>query len=181
MSENIKGYNKNLNPERIKKIKMILTDVDGVLTDGSLMLGDGELELKSFNVHDGFAIYLAKRAGLKVGFITGRTSRAVERRAKELGIDVLYQGELNKRIPYEKVKSEYELDDDEIAFIGDDFLDLVILKKVGFSASVANAREEVKRHVHYVTSAKGGDGAFREIIDLILKEKGLWEDVTGSF
>jgi 3-deoxy-D-manno-octulosonate 8-phosphate phosphatase (KDO 8-P phosphatase) len=161
--------------EKIIKIKMLLMDVDGVLTDGSIILGNNGIELKIFNVQDGMGIDLAKRAGLLVGIITGRVSEAVARRAKELNMDEISQGSYNKLEPYENIKLKYNLSDNEIAYIGDDILDISILKKCGLKITVTNGREEVKRICDYVTKASGGNGAVRETVELILKGKGIWE------
>lgn len=150
-------------------------DVDGVLTDGGIILGSNGIELKVFNVQDGAGVTMARRAGLKVGILTGRESEAVTRRAEELRFDVVSQGHFNKLSEYDRIKIQLNLNDAEIAYIGDDILDLSVLKQVGFSVAVANARPEVKPVVDYVTTADGGHGAVRETIDLILKTQNKWE------
>ncbi len=155
--------------KKISKIKMILMDVDGVLTNGEIIYSSSGDELKIFNVQDGMGITLARKAGLKTGIITGRMSALVERRAQELKIDVVSQGNFNKLPEYEKVIRDFELKDEEVCYIGDDVLDLPILNRVGFSVAVANARDEVKAVCDYVTVAEGGKGAVREVIDRILK------------
>ncbi len=154
--------------DRLKNIKMLLLDVDGVLTDGSIIYTSNGAELKIFNAHDGYGITKAIESGIRVGIITGRSSEAVERRAKELGIVDLYQGSVDKMTPYKELKEAYSLRDGEIAYIGDDMFDIPLLSEVGFSAAPTSARREVKRVVHYVTKASGGNGAVREVIDLIL-------------
>lgn len=164
---------------KIKPIKLILMDVDGVLTDGGIILGSNGFEMKIFNVQDGAGVTLARKAGLKVGIITGRESEAVARRVQELKMDVVSQGHFNKLGEYERIKNEMNLDDSEIAYIGDDILDLCILERVGFAAAPQNARPEVKSQVAYVTRANGGNGAVRELIDMILKEKGLWDQAVS--
>ncbi len=153
---------------KMSKIKMILMDVDGVLTDGSIILGSNNIEIKAFNVQDGLGITLARLAGLKTGIITGRKSDVVEHRAKELKFDVLSQGSFNKYPEYLLIKKQYNLNSEEICYIGDDLLDIAILREVGFSAAPANARDEVKAVCDYVTVAKGGYGAVREVVDKIL-------------
>ena len=153
---------------KMSKIKMILMDVDGVLTDGSIILGSSGTEIKSFNVQDGLGITLARLAGLKTGIITGRKSEVVERRAKELKFDVLSQGHFNKYPEFIRIKNEYKLSNEQICYIGDDLLDIAILREVGFSAAPTNARDEVKAVCDYVTVAGGGHGAVREVIDKIL-------------
>jgi len=154
--------------DKLKKIKMLLLDVDGVLTDGSIIYTSNGTELKVFNVHDGYGITKAIASGIRVGIITGRQSEVVERRAKELGIVDLYQGSVDKMTPYEEIKKVHNLRDEEVAYIGDDMFDIPLLSKVGFSAAPSSARREVKRVVDYITKASGGNGAVREVIDLIL-------------
>lgn len=157
---------------KLKKIKMILMDVDGVLTDGSVIYTDKGTEIKSFNIQDGMGITLARKTGLLTGIITGRQSTMVTRRAEELKIDIVSQGSFNKLEPYLEIIKKYNLNDDEICYIGDDIVDMLILNRVGFSAAVANAREEVKAVCDYVTVFSGGHGAVREVIDLVLKRQG---------
>ncbi len=155
--------------KEIKKIKMILMDVDGVLTDGKIIFTSDGTELKEFNIQDGMGITLARMAGLKTGIITGRESIMVQRRAEELKYDIISQGSFKKFARYEEIKKQFGLSDDEVCYIGDDLPDIPILKKVGFSVAVANARDELKKIAHYTTTLSGGEGAVREVIDLILK------------
>lgn len=166
--------------QKLQQIKMILFDVDGVLCSGDISYLDNGAEIKTFDVQDGMGITLARLAGLKTGIITGRKSEAIERRAEELKIDVLKQGSFNKLDPYSEVKEEFGFDDKEICYIGDDLLDMPILNLVGFSVSVPNAREEVKAICDYVTVSKGGRGAVREIIDLILKRQSKFDQLVES-
>jgi len=161
--------------DKINKIKLILMDVDGVLTDGGIILGTQGIEVKIFNVQDGAGITMARRVGLKVGILTGRTSEAVSRRAEELHFDIVSQGHFNKLNAYTQIKKQTRLADEEIAYIGDDILDLPVLRQVGYSVAVNNARSEVKQAVDYITSASGGKGAVREVIDLILKAQNKWQ------
>jgi len=158
--------------QKLSKIKMILFDVDGVLCNGDITYTDSGSEIKTFDVQDGMGITLARMAGLKTGIITGRKSGIIERRAKELKIDYLSQGSFNKLPAYEKILKESGIDESEICYIGDDILDLPILDRVGFSVAVANGREEVKADCDYITVARGGRGAVREVIDIILKRQG---------
>ncbi len=146
-------------------------DVDGVLTRGEITYTSSGEEIKVFDVQDGMGITLARMGGLKTGIITGRRSQMVERRANELEIDVLKMGGFHKLEPYEAVKAEYGLTDEEICYIGDDVLDMSILKRVGFSVAVANARDEVKAICNYVTISNGGEGAVREVIEKILERQ----------
>ena len=162
---------------KLLKIKLILMDVDGVLTSGDIIYSSNDEELKKFNIQDGMGITLARKAGLKTGIITGRFSEMVKRRAEELKFDIISQGNFNKLKPYEEIRDQFKLDDEEIAYIGDDFLDLCILKRVGFSVAVANARDEVKAICDYITIATGGNGAVREVIDKILKRQGKLFDI----
>jgi 3-deoxy-D-manno-octulosonate 8-phosphate phosphatase (KDO 8-P phosphatase) len=166
--------------QKLAKIKVLLFDVDGVLTTGNITYTDAGHEIKSFNVQDGMGITLARLAGLKTGIITGRKSKIVERRAKELKVDFLSQGRFNKLPAYQKIVSENGLDHSEICYIGDDILDLVILNRVGFSVAVANAREEVKAECDYITVATGGNGAVREVVDMILKRQGKFNVLLES-
>jgi 3-deoxy-D-manno-octulosonate 8-phosphate phosphatase (KDO 8-P phosphatase) len=162
-------------PNNILDIQLILMDVDGVLTNGKIVYTSNGEELKEFNVQDGMGITLARMAGLKTGIITGRHSPMVAKRAKELKFDVISQGHFNKLPEYEKIKKELNMDDSQIAYIGDDLLDIPILKRVGFSIAVANARDEVKAVCNDVTIAAGGNGAVREMIDKILKRQNKME------
>lgn len=167
--------------EKIKKIKLLLLDVDGVLTDGSIILGNSNLELEFFNVQDGMGIKLARAGGLTIGIITGRTSNIVKKRADELNIEIMYQGQQDKLPAYEQIKNDFRLSDDQIAYIGDDLPDLKLLKKAGLSIAVNNACEEIKTAVDYVSQRPGGKGAVREVVELILKSQGKWEELMQQF
>jgi len=159
---------------KIKKIKLLLMDVDGVLTDGSIIYNSAGEETKAFNIQDGMGITLMRMAGLKTGIITGRRSAMVERRAGELKYDVVDMGHFDKLPRYRHILEQMGLRQDEVAYIGDDVQDLCILKRVGFSVTVANGRPQLKERVDYVTAAEGGKGAVREVIDLILYHQGKW-------
>ena len=148
-------------------------DVDGVLSDGAVVLG----EIKVFHSQDGMGLDLAKRGGLLTGLITGRISYGVARRARELKMDEVAQGSYNKVEPYQSIKTKYNLTDHEIAYIGDDLLDIGILRRCGFSIAVANAVDEVKKICDYTTYRTGGNGAVREVVELILKTQGKWRSV----
>ena len=167
--------------EKIRAVKMLITDVDGVLTDGKLYyLGNG-VEAKSFDVKDGFIIRLAIKLGLRFGIITGKMSSIVERRAKELGIEEVHQGYFDKLTIYEGIKKRQGLEDKDIAYIGDDLFDLGVLTSVGFSACPSDAAPEVKEVVDYITEKPGGKGAIRELIELHFKAKGQWDDIVKGF
>lgn len=167
--------------DRARKIKMIIMDVDGTLTDGSiLVLPDGE-ELKSYNVRDGAGILLAHLAGLKTGIITGKTSKPLEKRAERLKIFVLYQGILHKKKVLSEILDTHKLESDEIAYIGDDFGDLEVLKSVGLAGAVGDAHPEVKKHSHFVSNHPGGKGAVREFIEFILEAQDKWAEIEENF
>lgn len=157
-----------------------MLDVDGVLTTGEITYGkldnsNEPVEIKSFDVHDGYGIVQAIEKGINVGIITARNSRVVQLRAQELGIEDLYQGSFNKMGAYDDVRKKYDVDHHEVAYMGDDLFDMPVLERVGLSAAPASARPEVKRKVDYVAEAPGGRGAVREFIDLIFKAKGFAE------
>lgn len=163
--------------DRLKRIRLILTDVDGVLTDGRLAkLPHGD-ELKFFSIYDGLGIRLAQKSGIEVGFVSGRKSRQVAARAAELDVKLILQGVGDKLQTLENICWERGLNADEIAYMGDDLPDIRLLQKVGFSAAPANAVSAVKDRVHYVTVTKGGKGALREVIELVLRAQGKWEEV----
>ena len=160
---------------QLKKIKLIISDVDGVLTDGTIMKGGGNMELKRFCVQDGTAVAMVKAAGFDLAFISGRYSQATEIRMKELKISDVYNGTLNKLVPYRELKKKYQLKDDEIAYIGDDLIDIPVMEKVGLPAAVQNAYPDVKEKAVFVTKTRGGEGAFREFIDWMLMELGTYK------
>ena len=170
-----------MSEEKIKKIKLLLLDVDGVLTDGSIILGESNYEQKIFNIKDGLGIKLALSSGIEIGIITGRTSEAVRKRAEELEIKILYQGQPDKLKAYDQIKSDLGLTDDQIAFIGDDLNDLKLIQRAGLSCTVNDACDEVKAEVNYVTIRPGGKGAVREVIEMILKRQGKWETLIQKY
>lgn len=162
------------NTERARKIKMIIMDVDGTLTDGMLfLLPDGE-ELKAYNVRDGMGILMARLAGFKTGIITGKTSKALEKRAKRLRIVELYQGILDKSKALAEILHRHNLSSEEVAYIGDDLGDLEVMKEVGLSAAVADAHPEVTKNCHFISRHDGGRGAVREFIEFILSAQDKW-------
>jgi 3-deoxy-D-manno-octulosonate 8-phosphate phosphatase (KDO 8-P phosphatase) len=156
-------------------------DVDGVLTDGRIWLQswpDGTAhEIKGFSAYDGAGLKLARAGGLRTGVITGRESAATTRRAKEAEMEFVFQGRGEKLPAYEEILRSAKLKDEEVAYIGDDLPDLPILSRVGLAIAVANAVSEVKRAAHYVTKASGGNGAAREVVELLLKSQGKWNSV----
>ncbi len=158
---------------RAKKIRMLLLDVDGVLTDGRIILDNQGNELKAFHVRDGHGIKLAQRAGIIIGIITGRKAEVVNLRARELGIQEVHQGALDKITVYEGILERYGLRDDEVAYIGDDIVDADIMRRVGLAVAVADADPAVRPVAHMTTRAAGGRGAVRETIDLLLAGRGV--------
>jgi 3-deoxy-D-manno-octulosonate 8-phosphate phosphatase (KDO 8-P phosphatase) len=157
---------------KAKEIRLLLLDVDGVMTDGAIILDSAGNELKAFHVRDGHGIKLAQRAGITIGLITGRSSAVVERRAKELGITEVHQGVHDKLAVYEALIARLGFADREVAFMGDDIVDMSILKRVGLAVTVPDADPSVLPHADMVTSVPGGRGAVRELINLILKSQG---------
>jgi len=166
--------------EKAKKIKLLILDVDGVLTDGSIILDNEGNEFKRFHVRDGHGVKMLNKAGIKVVLITGRNSRVVERRAEELGVAEVYQGIFKKTSIYKRLLQKYKCKDENVAFMGDDIVDIEILKRAGLSAVPADADEETKKWALFVSTKEGGRGAVREFIDLILKSSGLWNKVAGE-
>ena len=167
--------------ERIRKIKLVIFDNDGVLTDGRIVYGDYGDEIKFFDVQDGFGMTLLQRAGLHTAILSARKSRINLRRSKELSVDKIYQNAFDKLKTFEKALKKFKLRAEEVCYVGDDLIDLPVLKRVGFAVAVANAVEEVKKAVHYCTERSGGRGAVRELADLLLKNQGRWAEVTERY
>jgi len=166
--------------DKAKRIKMLLLDVDGVLTDGTFER-QGDEEIKRFHSRDGIGFVLARRAGLKVGLVSGRRSRAVEERARELKLDFVRLGTDDKLTALQQALEQEGLSEEQVAFMGDDLPDLAVLTRVGLAASVADAHAEVKSRVDYVTRARGGFGAFRELVDAVLSAQGLLPDLIQDY
>ncbi|MGK2905120.1 MAG: 3-deoxy-manno-octulosonate-8-phosphatase KdsC [Desulfuromonadales bacterium] len=165
----------------LSKIKLLLLDVDGVMTDGRIFYGNDGNETKAFDVKDGHGLKLLQRAGIRVGIITGRQSEIVNRRAAELGIELVYQGAKDKSLPFNEIMHKLNLSPGEIAYVGDDLIDLPVMRKVGFAVTVADAADDVKPFADMVTKRPGGRGAVREICDFLLKESGRWSAVTHHY
>lgn len=166
---------------RASNIKLIILDVDGVLTSGEIIIDDTAKEAKAFHVRDGQGIKLLQSAGIKVAIITGRRSEVVAVRAKELEIEYLFQGCNNKLEAYERLKAVTGLTDREIACVGDDINEIPLFKRSGLAVAVADAVDELKRHSHFITTKAGGKGAVREICELILKAQGKWGQVIDAY
>jgi len=166
---------------KAKKIKLLILDVDGVMTDGSIILDNKGNEFKRFNVRDGHGIKMLGKAGIQTGIITGRKSKVVEIRARELGITDVFQKVYKKSAVYEKLLKKYKCSDENVAFMGDDIVDVELLRRAGLSAVPADADEETKKYADIKMKNNGGRGAVREFTDMILKSAGLWEKVSGEF
>jgi 3-deoxy-D-manno-octulosonate 8-phosphate phosphatase (KDO 8-P phosphatase) len=167
--------------KKIRTIRLLLCDVDGVLTDGKIIYDDTGAEIKAFNVRDGHGIKLIQRAGIKVGIITSRESEVVRRRAKDLGISMVYQKVLNKLEAFNDILNQGNYAPHEIAYIGDDLVDIPVLRRVGLSVAVSDCIGEVRELVDYITQFRGGRGAVREVCELILKIQGKWQEVTDKY
>lgn len=167
--------------EIAKNIKLLILDVDGVLTDGKIILDNQDNEYKAFHVRDGHGIKMLIKAGVKVAFITGRYSIVVKRRARELGVKDVFQRCHDKGLAYRKLLTKYNLKNEEVSYIGDDIVDIPLLKLCGLPIVVKDADKEVKSFAKFVTEKKGGSGAVREICDLILKAKGFYERIINEY
>ncbi len=171
--------------DRARKLKVILMDVDGVLTDGKLYYLPGHdgamVETKGFNTQDGLGLYLCADAGISTGVISGRNSPATVERCRMLNMKYVYQGHLEKVAAFQEVLEDAGVTADQVAFIGDDLTDVPLFRRCGLGVAVANARDEVKAAAHYVTETAGGEGAVREFIEIVLKSQGLWEQAVAKY
>jgi 3-deoxy-D-manno-octulosonate 8-phosphate phosphatase (KDO 8-P phosphatase) len=166
---------------KLKNIKCLICDVDGVLSDGRLYLTNSGDELKSFHVHDGVGLKLLMQAGIEVAVITTSANQIIENRMHQLGIEHYFCGNINKKNDYQTLKNRLNLSDAQMAYVGDDLPDLPVLEQVGCKFTVANGRAELKTKVDYVTDANGGEGAVREICDLILQSQQCLESALSSY
>lgn len=173
--------NSEKNIDKAKKIKLVIMDVDGVLTSGQIILDNNAVEYKAFHVRDGHGIKMAQRAGMTVAIITGRESRVVEVRAAELGITEVHQHSWDKLATYEELLTRLKLSDEETAYIGDDIVDIPVMRRVGLSFAVADAEPYVRDAADMVTGRGGGKGAVREVMDYLLSARGEWEEVTRKY
>lgn len=164
--------------KKARKIKLLLLDVDGVLTDGGIYIDDRGIETKRFNVRDGQGITLLRQVGIEVGFITSRSSNLVRVRARELGVRIVHQGVQHKAEAYRLIKQKSRLEDESIAYIGDDIADVPILRRAGLAIVVRDAWNGIRPYADYVAHAEGGRGAVREVCELLLKAQDLWEELT---
>ena len=167
--------------ERARRTRLLIMDVDGVLTDGRIIQDCHGHELKVFDVKDGHGIVMAHRAKLRTALISGRESGTITRRAQELGIELVFQKIWNKLEVYDKILTDTELTHDEVGYIGDDLVDIPLLRRVGFAVAVADAVDEVKAACHLITQRPGGQGAVREVIELILRAQGHWDTLLERY
>jgi 3-deoxy-D-manno-octulosonate 8-phosphate phosphatase (KDO 8-P phosphatase) len=163
------------------RIRLLLFDVDGVLTDGRVVVHADGTESKAFGIRDGIAIVWAQRAGLQVGFLSARTSATTPHRAAQLGVTIVHQGVPRKLEGYERIIANARLADTEVAYMGDDIVDLAVLARVGLSAAPADAVAQVRSTVDWVSSAKGGRGAARELIETVLRAQDRWDAIVASY
>ena len=167
--------------EKAKKIKLLVMDVDGVLTDGRIVYANSGDVLKFFDVSDGMGLALWSRAGLKSAILTARKSRIVSMRSRDTHINKVYQNASRKSEVFKRILIDFKFTPEEMCFIGDDVVDIPVLIKVGFAVCVPNAVQEVKNEAHYTTKREGGRGAVREVIDMILKTQGKWDEVMKRY
>ncbi|MDN5752796.1 MAG: 3-deoxy-manno-octulosonate-8-phosphatase KdsC [Nitrosospira sp.] len=167
--------------EKARKIRLVVFDVDGVLTDGSLYLSDSGEEIKAFNSHDGHGIKMLRASGVKVAIITGRESRCVDLKAKDLGITLVYQGAKTKLPAFEALLKKLELDASACAYVGDDLIDLPVMLRCGLAVCVPAAPALVKKHAHYVTRLGGGRGAAREICEMVMRAQDTLDVLLATY
>ncbi|MFZ0792022.1 MAG: 3-deoxy-manno-octulosonate-8-phosphatase KdsC [Chromatiaceae bacterium] len=167
--------------ERAAKIRLVIFDVDGVLTDGSLYLGDDGQEYKAFNSRDGHGMVTLQETGVRLAVITGRSSEVVRIRMESLGVTHVFQGRRDKMPAYEELKDAVSLTDDQIAYVGDDVVDLPVMRRVGLAIAVADAHPLVRQHAHWSTGMGGGRGAAREVCELIMEAQGTLSLITTRY
>ena len=167
--------------DRARRIRLVIFDVDGVLTDGSLYITDAGQEFKAFHTQDGHGMKMLKATGIELAIITGRTSRSVELRAENLGVGILYQGVEDKLAVFEEVLSRFSFETDNCAYVGDDVVDLPVMRRCGLSVAVPAAPPLVKSHAHYVTRQPGGQGAVREVCEIIMHAQGTFDAQMGQY
>ncbi len=165
---------------RAAQVTLLIVDVDGVLTDGTISLSDDETQTKGFHSRDGLGLKLARRNGVETAIITARESRTVAHRARELGIDYLYQGCTDKLAAYRELAADGRVDE-QVAYVGDDLVDLPVMTRVGLAVAVADAHVAVRHHAHWTTPLPGGRGAVRQVCDLLLVAKGVYQQVIDSY
>jgi 3-deoxy-D-manno-octulosonate 8-phosphate phosphatase (KDO 8-P phosphatase) len=167
--------------DKASRIRLLIFDVDGVLTDGSLFVGDDGQEYKAFNSRDGHGIKMLQKHGVEVAIITGRTSRVVEHRMENLGITRVYQGRLEKLPAYEELVATANVPEDAVAYVGDDVVDLPVMRRVGLAIAVQDAHPLVRKHSHWQTPSPGGRGAARDVCEMLMEAKGVLEDEMSRY
>ncbi|MDD4894503.1 MAG: HAD-IIIA family hydrolase [Candidatus Omnitrophica bacterium] len=167
--------------EKARKIKMLLLDVDGVLTDGRIIYDSAGRDMKFFDVHDGMGVYALKKAGIKTILITAKGSRAIKPRSRDMRVEAVFEDVSPKTTALEKILKKYKINTEEICFVGDDLVDLCLMRRVGLPIAVFNAAPEIKQAASYVTLKLGGRGAVREVAELILKAQNRWEETVRSY
>lgn len=166
--------------EKAKDIKLVILDVDGVMTDGRIVIDDNGVESRNFDIKDGMGVVVMMMSGVEVAIITSKKSGAVRHRAEELKIKRFYEGIKKKTEPYEEMLREMGITDAQVAYVGDDLVDLSMMKRVGLPIAVGDAAEDVKQHAAYVTKARGGYGAVREVAEMILKAQDKWDKILSK-
>jgi 3-deoxy-D-manno-octulosonate 8-phosphate phosphatase (KDO 8-P phosphatase) len=169
------------NVERARRVRLLLFDVDGVLTDGRLLIDSDGREAKQYHIRDGTGLVWARQSGLLTGFLSARASGSTTERARQLGISIVRQGADDKLKAYAELLDEHNLTDAEVAYMGDDVLDLPVLRRAGLSAAPSDAAPEVLERVHWTSGRRGGDGAARELIEHVLRAQGRWNDLVARF
>jgi 3-deoxy-D-manno-octulosonate 8-phosphate phosphatase (KDO 8-P phosphatase) len=167
--------------DKVRRIKLLLLDVDGVLTDGRIVYDSRERDSKFFDVHDGMGVYLLKKSGIPTILITAKGSRAIGPRARDMQVAFVFENISPKSSILDKILSKYRLKAQQLCFVGDDLVDLCLMKKVGLPIAVANACAEIKKTAAYITHREGGRGAVREVAELILKTQGKWDEAIKSY
>jgi 3-deoxy-D-manno-octulosonate 8-phosphate phosphatase (KDO 8-P phosphatase) len=167
--------------EKARRIRLLIFDVDGVLTDGSLFIGDDGQEYKAFNSRDGHGIKMLMGYDIEVAIITGRTSKVVEHRMKNLGITRIYQGQQDKLLAYRDLSEKLGIADGEIAYVGDDVVDLPVMRRVGLAIAVQDAHPLVRKHSHWQTPSPGGRGAARDVCEMLMEAKGVLDDEMSKY
>ena len=167
--------------EKAKKIKLLLLDVDGVLTDGKIVYDSRGQDMKFFDVHDGLGVYLLKKLGIPTVLITAKGSRAIKPRARDMQVEAVFENIFPKTAVLDKILQRYHISLEEICFVGDDLVDLCLMKRVGFPVAVFNAVQEIKQQAVYITLREGGRGAVREVAELILKFQDKWREASAFY
>jgi 3-deoxy-D-manno-octulosonate 8-phosphate phosphatase (KDO 8-P phosphatase) len=167
--------------EKAARVRLLIFDVDGVLTDGSLFVGDDGQEYKAFNSRDGHGIKMLLKYGVEIAIITGRTSQVVEHRMANLGITHIYQGKLDKLPAYEELREKLGISAEETAYVGDDVVDLPVMRRVGLAIAVQDAHPLVRQHSHWQTPSRGGRGAARDVCEMLMEAKGVLADELGRY